>query len=123
MTDTAHHPRSVTAVAADLLFSSRIRAAADQLGVQVHFARSDEQLFASAAHTDLVILDLDARWLDAPAAIRQIAQATPRVPIVAFVAHVRADAIQTARDAGADRVLARSAFVRMLPDILAGRSL
>jgi CheY-like chemotaxis protein len=121
MTDTTHNPRSVTVVAADLLFSSRIRAAAEQLGVQIQFARSDEQLYASAVVADLVILDLDARWLDAPAAIRHLAQAASKVPIVAFVSHVRADAIQAARDAGADRVLARSAFVRMLPDILAGR--
>jgi hypothetical protein len=40
------------------------------------------------------------------------------VNIIAFVSHVREDAIAAARSAGADRVLARSAFVRELNNLL-----
>jgi hypothetical protein len=41
------------------------------------------------------------------------------VPVVAFASHVRADLIAEARAAGADRVLARSAFVAELPALVA----
>jgi hypothetical protein len=37
---------------------------------------------------------------------------------VAFVSHVRADHAQAAHDAGASRVLARSAFVEELPRLV-----
>ena len=40
------------------------------------------------------------------------------IPILAYVSHVREDAIEAARFAGADRVIARGAFVNRLPEIL-----
>jgi hypothetical protein len=41
-------------------------------------------------------------------------------PVIAFASHLDVDAIRAARDAGADRVLVRSAFVATLPDLLRG---
>jgi CheY-like chemotaxis protein len=104
------------------MFGSRIRGAAGQVGVHVDFARGLPALKELAAEADLVLLDLDARWLDVPAAIRELkgTAATAAVPVVCFVAHVNSEAIEAARAAGADRVLARSAFVRELPLLLAG---
>jgi CheY-like chemotaxis protein len=121
MTDTLPF-KTVAVVAADLIFDARIRGAADEAGINVVFARNPQQLRDAAAGADLVILDLDARWLDPNQAIRSLRRdpATSTKPIVAFVSHVRADAIEAARNAGADRVLARSAFVKLLPSILAG---
>lgn len=112
----------VVAAVADLIFGARIRSAAQDAGVEVKFARSLAEVRAHAEAARLVVLDLDARWLDAPAAIRGLRETpeTAGVRIVAFVSHVRADAIEAARAAGADRVLARSAFVRELPALLAG---
>jgi CheY-like chemotaxis protein len=111
----------VAAVAADLMFGSKIRGTAQQVGADVQFARNPEMLRELARDADLVLLDLDTRWLDAPALIRELkaAAATQGVPVVAFVSHVRTDAMEAARDAGADRVLARSAFVKHLPALLA----
>jgi hypothetical protein len=40
------------------------------------------------------------------------------VPVIAFGAHVQGAALVAARAAGADRVLARSAFVNALPGLL-----
>lgn len=121
MTDRHDRPRHVAVVAADLLFASRIRAAAEQLGVRATFARNADQLAEAAATADLVILDLDTRWLDAPVAIRDLKRGAARhPPVIAFVSHVRTDAIDAAREAGADSVLARSAFVRSLAEILTG---
>src|SRR5688572_19759482 len=120
MADTEKRPETVAVVAADLIFASRIRAAADAAGVRARFARNDAELIDAAADADLVIVDLDARWLDPSASIRRVKQEHGK-PVVAFVSHVRTDAIEAARAAGADRVLARSAFVQQLPDILNGR--
>ena len=110
------------AVAADLMFAGRIRGTAETAGTSVRIARSaGDVVDAVRAGARLVLLDLDARALDAPALIRTLRSddETRLAHIVAFVAHTRADAIQAARDAGADRVLARSAFVRELPALLA----
>jgi len=42
------------------------------------------------------------------------------VPTVGFVSHVQANLIADARRAGVDQVLARSAFVTQLPQLLQG---
>jgi CheY-like chemotaxis protein len=120
--DVTSRSRHVVAAVADLIFGARIRAAAADAGVDMAFARSVDALLESAPGADLLLLDLDARWLDAGPVIERLraGSATARVPIVAFVSHVRTDAIEAARSAGADRVLARSAFVRELPSILRG---
>lgn len=117
-----HSDRSRTIIAAvnDLMFGSRIRAAAQQAGVSAVFVRSPDELAAGAAQADLILLDLETRWLDAPASIAVLKAdaATASVPIVAFGSHVDGAALLAARAAGADRVLARSAFVKALPDLL-----
>jgi CheY-like chemotaxis protein len=122
MEDAAGERTRVVAAVADLMFGSKIRGAAQQLGVDVDFVRNEEALHAAAATARLVLLDLDARWLDAARAIAALKAdaGTADAVVVAFVSHVRADAIEAARDSGADRVLARSAFVRELPALLAG---
>jgi CheY-like chemotaxis protein len=121
MEDTRSN-RTVVAAVDDLMFGSRIRAAAQQAGVSAMFVRNAEDLVAHAAGADLVLLDLNARWLDVPAAIRSLKgdAATASVPVVAFGPHVDGDSLVAAREAGADRVLARSAFVRSLADLLRG---
>jgi CheY-like chemotaxis protein len=112
--------RRVVAVVADLMFGSRIRGAAQHAGATVEFARSAAALQEQASGADLVLLDLETRWLEVGAIIRQLkgSPATADVPLVAFVSHVNAEAIDAARSAGADRVMARSAFVRELPTLL-----
>jgi CheY-like chemotaxis protein len=114
--------RPVVAAAADLLFAARIRSAAEAAGVPLMLVRGGEDVAERAreARARLVLLDLDARWLDAPAVIGALKEVTTDIPVVAYVSHVREDAIAAARMAGADRVLARSAFVRLLPELLRG---
>jgi CheY-like chemotaxis protein len=111
---------TVVAAVNDLLFGARIRGAAQQAGVTVTFARSPDALLEQAAGARLVLLDLETRWLDAPALIARL-KSEPRmagVPVIAFGAHVQGAALVAARAAGADRVLARSAFVNALPGLL-----
>ncbi|HEY8470908.1 MAG TPA: hypothetical protein VIL18_14750 [Longimicrobiales bacterium] len=114
---------AVLALVADLIFASRIRGAAAAQGVPVQVVRSADELLARARATPprLVLVDLEARAADPAGTIARL-RATPEgagVPIVAFGSHVNRDAIEAARAAGATRVLARSAFVRELPGLLA----
>lgn len=113
----------IVAAVDDLLFSSKIRATAGQVGAEVTFARTQEELLrqARAGPPRLIVVDLNTRGLDPLAAIAAV-KAEPAlagVRLLAFVAHVRADLIEAARAAGADEVLARSAFAGNLAQILA----
>ncbi len=116
--------RPTLALTADLLFAARIRAAAEALNVVVLLLRSAAAVAEAALERRpaRILLDLDARQLDAAALIRRLKsdERTADIQVIAFVSHVRDDAIAEARDAGADRVLARSAFVRLLPTLLTG---
>jgi hypothetical protein len=59
-----------------------------------------------------------SRGLGISATIAGLKAAAPGARIACFVSHVNADAIREAREAGADQVLARSAFTQQLPEIL-----
>lgn len=113
--------KPVLALAADLLFASRIRAAAQSAGVELRLVRSVDQALESArAGARHLILDLDLRAGDPVALIEAIRAdpATADLEVTGFVSHVNEDRIRAARAAGATRVLARSAFVRDLPRLL-----
>jgi len=113
----------VLAIVDDLMFSSKIRGAAAQLGLQVVFARSAEAALAEMkkSRPKLVILDLDSPRTDPIAILGAMTrdESLTGVPTVGFVSHVRSDLIQAAHDAGAGEVLPRSAFTMRLPAILA----
>ena len=112
----------ILAAVADLMFSSKIRAAAGLAGADVRFARTAEDLLRQARELrpSRVLLDLNAAPL---APIETIARLKgdadlAAIPIVGFVSHVQADVIAAARAAGIDEVMARSAFVTRLPELL-----
>ncbi len=112
----------ILAVLDDLLFTSKIRSAATGLGVAVSFARSREAALAAVRDRPpaLVILDLDNPRTD-PVGIVTALKAEPAtrdIPTLCYVSHVQAARIEEARAAGADEVLARSAFTQRLPDLL-----
>ncbi|MBI2835292.1 MAG: response regulator [Acidobacteria bacterium] len=110
----------------DLLFKSKIRTAARQLGVEVAFARTLDEVMQQARRIrpSLLIVDLNSAPTDPLTAIARI-KADPDlagIRTVGFVSHVQTDLVAAAREAGADEVLARSAFAANLPRILeAGR--
>ena len=109
----------------DLLFGSRIRAVADRVGRPVSFAGlGSAAADVRASRPDLIIIDLDRSGSDPMAAIKAIKSdpdpAVNGVTIVGYVSHVRVDLIDAARAAGIDLVLARSAFVAKLAELLAG---
>lgn len=110
----------IIAVVDDLLFGSKIRSAADAAGTAIRFVRRGDDLSSALSEEDSSLMLVDLSSTGAADAIR-LARATvgPAVAIVAFASHVRADLIADARAAGADRVLARSAFVAELPALVA----
>jgi len=112
----------ILAIVDDLMFTSKIRTTAGQLGIPVRFARSAEAALADmrSGAPSLVILDLNSSRTDplgTVAAMKQDA-ALASVPTVGFVSHVQTELIDAARRAGVDEVLARSAFTARLAEIL-----
>mgnify|MGYP001195818303 CR=1 FL=1 len=97
----------------DLLFRSKIAAAARTGGSNVVFIRDPSALVEQPGR--LLVVDLGE-----PGAIRAASNWKARYvcPIVGFVSHVDAQTIAQAREAGFDRVLARSRFVAELESIL-----
>lgn len=110
----------VHALLDDLFFRSRIEATAEAAGVRLIVSRTLAELIdrIDEAGGTGVLVDLS---LGTPAAAEAIAalKRRPEPPVVvAWGSHVDAEALEAARAAGADRVLARSAFTRRLPDLL-----
>jgi CheY-like chemotaxis protein len=120
MADSTVSPTAaVLALPADLIFGARIRASAESVGIAVLIAKDVNDLLAKAAGEQprMVILDLDRRGLAIGKVIKQL-KATSPAPILAYVSHVREDAIREAKAAGADKVIARGAFANQLPQLL-----
>jgi DNA-binding NarL/FixJ family response regulator len=106
-------------VVVDLLFQSRIHAAAEALGLDARVADSAAAAHvAIAAAPTLVVIDVDAAGIDTPSAIHAAKAAGAKV--LAFGRHTEPGALRSARDAGADVVVARSQLAEELPELLAG---
>jgi PleD family two-component response regulator len=112
----------ILAVLDDLMFTSKIRTTAAQLGVTVAFARSADSALAEIRKTrpSLVIMDLNNPRTQ-PLAIVGAMKEDPSlaaIPTLGYASHVQTDVIDAARAAGVNDVLARSAFTQQLPAIL-----
>ena len=112
----------ILAVLDDLMFTSKIRTTANQLGVSVTFARSADAALDEMRKTrpTLVILDLNNPRTNPLAIVAGMKAdaALAAVPTVGYASHVQTEVINAARHAGVDDVLARSAFAQQLPQIL-----
>jgi len=112
----------ILAVLDDLMFSSKIKTAANQLGVDLRFSRSVDGAIETMRKnpTTLVIFDLNNERIGPLAIVEKMKQdpALAAIPTVGYASHVQTDVINAARQAGVGEVLARSAFVQQLADIL-----
>ena len=110
----ADSEKSVVALTADMIFASKIRAAAPY----VVLARDPKDLLAKVRETmpDLVVLDMDRRGLNVREVVREIKTAGSEV--LCYVSHVREDLIAEAKEAGADRVMARGGFAARISELL-----
>ncbi len=112
----------IIAGVSDLMMASKIRSAAAVARAEVRFAGGTGALLeaARASEPKLVLLDLDDLRID-PLEVLAALRSDPALAslrVLGFVSHVRADRIAAARQAGIDEVLARSAFVERLAELL-----
>ena len=118
--------RRVVAAVEDLLFRSKISETANTLGVEALFPRSPKRLVEKIHESppDLLVLDLNSARFEPLQLLKQLKsdEASQGVPVVGFLSHVNKDLAVAARESGCDRVVARSAFTKDLPEILAGDS-
>ena len=101
------------ALVRDLIFASRIRATAKDLGVDVRMVRDPAHLVAAGGSRLIVDLNQEGaieaaqRW-----------KGETNGTVFGFVSHVDVETVNRARAAGIDQVMARSRFVEVLPDLL-----
>jgi PleD family two-component response regulator len=107
----------------DLMFTSRITTAAAAAGAELRLARTADAVLDAARQLgpSVILMDLNCRAVDPLATLSRLKSdpALAAIRVVGFASHVQADVIAAARAAGADDVLARSAFVARLPQLLA----
>jgi len=104
----------------DMLFTSKVREVAKQIGVSVQGTREPAALVAAAAGgARLVIVDL--RLPAASDALVALAAdpVASRVASVGFVDHEKVDVMDDARAKGCGQVMAKGQFANALPKLLA----
>lgn len=117
--------RRIIAVLEDLLFRSKIHETAENLdGVEAKFPRSPKKLMETLRESppDLLVLDLNSDRFEPLKLLEEIGadESLKNIPTVGFLSHVQKDLAVAAKESGCDRVMARSAFTKNLPGILAG---
>lgn len=111
----------ILAVVEDLIFLSKIQETSKALGITIEAASAAAAMQrAREGSARALVIDLNHRSGEAVALVRQLKSdpATAAVPVVGFLSHVQAELAAAARAAGCDMVLARSAFVKQLPELL-----
>jgi hypothetical protein len=110
------------AIADDLMVRSRIDAAAGVAQVDVRYVTSfvEVQAAASNAMPRALLVGMAATRRPWPEIVRQVRAepATAGLYVLAFGPHMNLDLRAKALEAGADRVVANSAFMRLLPTLL-----
>jgi hypothetical protein len=115
MSDTPPSPdRIVLALVRDLIFASRITAAAQSAGIGARIIRDPAMLQSLSG--SLLLADLNQPGVIAASKQWKDQQ---RGRVIGFVSHVDGPTIEAARQAGLDQILARSGFVQQLPQLLA----
>jgi len=113
--------KKVLAVVDDLLFTVKINDAAKRAGLAPEFVKSEKDILDKAKERPrLIILDLNAssvRPLNVISALKSNAE-TKGISLIAYLSHIQGELKQQAHDAGADMVMARSAFSQNLLQIL-----
>ena len=113
-------PPPILILVRDLMFSGRILAEARAAGVPVKVIR-DPSAIEKLENTDSKLMIAD---LNLPGAIAAAADWRRKISgtVVGFVSHVDSETIAQAKSSEIDQVLARSQFVRVLPDLLKSKT-
>jgi CheY-like chemotaxis protein len=114
--------KKILAVVDDLFFVVKINDLAKRAGLQTEFVKSEKDALdkATAERPVMVIVDLNGNSVKPVNLISKLKAdpATKGISVISFVSHVQGELKQQAQEAGANMVLARSAFSTSLPQIL-----
>lgn len=107
--------RSILVLNRDLIFGSRIAAAARSLGLDCRFARDlsalADAVSAADGHPDLVVVDMNAP-LDWPRLAEIVAGVGKSVPFLGFGPHVDIEGRRAAKGAGLTRIVSNGEMHR-----------
>jgi PleD family two-component response regulator len=117
-----HGKKKILAVVEDLLFTVKISDAAKRAGLEVEFVKSEKDVIEKATQEKplLIIMDLN---FSAVQPLKLIAKMKSngdmkQISVIGYLSHVQGELKQQAQEAGANIVMARSAFTQNLPQIL-----
>ena len=108
----------ILAIVDDLIFRGKLETTAAQTGVPLTIAVDAGPALRGEQPWSRVLIDLNLSRGDSLAMVRNLRQAHPDLPVIGYCSHVQQDLQQRALDAGCTTVLARSAFVQQLPELL-----
>jgi PleD family two-component response regulator len=114
--------KKILAVVEDLLFTVKISDAAKRAGLEVEFVKSERDVIEKATEEKplLIILDLNFTAVQPLKLISQVKSdgEMKHISVIGYLSHVQGELKQQAQEAGANIVMARSAFSQNLQQIL-----
>jgi PleD family two-component response regulator len=117
-----HGKKKILAVVDDLLFTVKISDAAKRAGLDAEFVKSEKDVMEKAALENplLIILDLNNNSVQPLELIAKLKSDGDlrHISLIGYLSHVQGELKQKAQEAGANIVMARSAFSQNLPQIL-----
>jgi PleD family two-component response regulator len=117
-----HGKKKILAVVEDLMFTVKISDAAKRAGLEVEFVKSERDVLekASAEKPLLIILDLNFSAVQPLKLISKVKSDgdMKQISVIGYLSHVQGELKQQAQEAGANIVMARSAFSQNLQQIL-----
>ncbi len=117
-----HGKKKILAVVEDLLFTVKISDAAKRAGLEVEFVKSERDVIEKATQEKplLIILDLNFSAVEPLKLISKVKSdgEMKQISVIGYLSHVQGELKQQAQDAGANMVMARSAFSQNLQQIL-----
>ena len=111
---------SVVFLTRDLVFSSRLAAVAERLGIVASAVTSLEAASARLSNgmVKLVVVDLSTGEVDVKEIVDRLREVSPGLAVVAFAPHVHESRLQAAEEAGCNEVLTRGQFDRQMEELL-----
>ncbi len=114
--------KKILAVVEDLMFTVKIADAAKRAGLDVEFVKSERDVIEKAANEKplLIILDLNFNAVEPLKLISKVKSdgEMKQISVIGYLSHVQGELKQQAQEAGANIVMARSAFSQNLQQIL-----
>jgi PleD family two-component response regulator len=114
--------KKILAVVEDLMFTVKISDAAKRAGLDVEFVKSEHDVIEKATQEKplLIILDLNFTAVQPLKLISKVKSngEMKQISVIGYLSHVQGELKQQAQEAGANIVMARSAFSQNLQQIL-----